>query len=74
MLSGIQLFVVVTVVVVSKIVVVVIEDVVVSGKELTLSSTTKSLAPHKTNTKTKAINLRLFFITNNYIKEPFMIF
>ena len=69
-----QLFVVVTVVVVSKIVVVVIEDVVVSGTELTLSSTTESLVPHKTNTKTKGIILKLFFITNNYIKEPFWIF
>ena len=63
-----QLLVVVTVVVVSKIVVVVIEDVVVSGTELTLSSTNESLVPHKTNTKTNAINLKLFFITNNYIK------
>ena len=73
-MSGIQLFEGATVVVVSKIVVVVVEDVVDSGTVLTLSSITESFVPHKTNTKTKAINLKLFFITNNYIKEPFWIF
>ena len=51
-MSGIQLFEGATVVVVSKIVVVVVEDVVDSGTVLTLSSTTESLVPHKTNTKT----------------------
>ena len=47
-------------------------DVVVSGTEFTLSSTTELLVPHKTNTKIKAVNLKLFFIINNYIKEPFL--